>query len=282
MSNIDNTPKASNSNKRDLSSPEDLFAPKKNKYNFKSPDYSQLENVLEMSSPEAPLALDEEAVKSIASALKESIQAEVCSALNATVESIVKGVVDGLQLQINTLQKENEDLKSTNLALTTRIDVLELRADAAEQYSRRDNLRITGVSENKDENTDQIILDLSSSIDADLSLDEIAVSHRLGKPRSSGKPRDIIVKFASRRSRNKILKKRALLKTKGHPKTFVNEDLTKTRSELLYEARQLVKNKVILGAWTTDGTIIVKSNTESIHRIVSKRDLSQFYSYTVD
>ncbi|XP_060581807.1 uncharacterized protein LOC132738341 [Ruditapes philippinarum] len=234
-----------------------------------------------MSSPEAPLALDEETVKSIASALKETIQSEVCTMLNATVESIVKGVVDGLQLQINVLQKENEDLKATNLALSTRIDILELRADATEQYSRRDNLRITGISENKDENTDQIILDMSSSIGADLSLDEIAVSHRVGKPRSSGKPRDILVKFASRRSRDKLLKKRALLKSKGHTKTFVNEDLTKIRSELLYEARQLVKNKVILGAWTTDGIIIVKSSTETIYRILSKRDLSQFYSYTV-
>jgi hypothetical protein len=54
-------------------------------------------------------------------------------------------------------------------------------------------------------------------------------------------------------------------------KTFVNEDLTKIRSELLYEARQLVKIKVILGAWTTDGIIIVKSSKETIHRILSKR-----------
>jgi hypothetical protein len=85
---------------------------------------------------------------------------------------------------INTLQQENDDLKATNLALT-RTDVLELRADAADQYSRLDSLRITGTSENKDENTDQIILDMSSSIGTDLSLDEIALSHRFGYPRSS-------------------------------------------------------------------------------------------------
>jgi cell division protein FtsB len=75
--------------------------------------------------------------------------------------TIIKGVVDGFQLQINTLQKENEDFKSTNIALTTRIDLLEQRADAAEKYSHRDNLCINRVSENKDENFDKIILDMS-------------------------------------------------------------------------------------------------------------------------
>jgi hypothetical protein len=70
---------------------------------------------------------------------------------------------------------------------------------------------------------------MSWSIDADLSFDEIVVSNRLGKLRSYWKPRDILVKFASRRSREKNPQERALLKTKRHPKTIVNEDLTKTR-----------------------------------------------------
>ena len=285
MTSITNTPRASgSSSKRDLSSPEDLFEPKKNKYKCKTPDSSKLEQVVEMSTQETHLSLDEKAIKSIALALKESIQAEVCKMLNDTVESIVKGVVDGLQLQINSLQKENDELKSTNQTLSNKIEVLEMKADAAEQYSRRDNLRITGVTKNKGENTDQLILDLSAGIGADLSIDEIAVSHRVGKQKASGKPRDILVKFVSRRSRDKILKKCSLLKTNGYAQTYVNEDLTKVRPELLYEARQLVKSKTILGAWTTDGVIIVKKITngaESIHRILSKRDMSQFYSYTV-
>ncbi|XP_053376808.1 uncharacterized protein LOC128547720 [Mercenaria mercenaria] len=125
---------------------------------------------------------------------------------------------------------------------------------------------------------------MATAVGSDLSLQEIAVSHRVGKPRSSDKPRDILVKFISRRSRDKLLKKRSLLKSNGYEGIFVNEDLTKYRSELLFEAKQLVKRKHIIGAWSTDGTILVKVTKDkkvSVHRIHTKRDINRFLSYTV-
>ena len=47
----------------------------------------------------------------------------------------------------------------------------------------------------------------------------------------------------------------------------MNEDLTRARSRLLYQARQLKKAKKILDAWSVDGRILVKDKAEKIHLI---------------
>ena len=40
---------------------------------------------------------------------------------------------------------------------------------------------------------------------------------------------------------------------------WFNEDLTKTRSELLFRARKAKKQGQIEGVWTSDGTVLVKN-----------------------
>ncbi len=47
------------------------------------------------------------------------------------------------------------------------------------------------------------------------------------------------------------MKLRRNLRDCGHERVFVNEDLTRSRSELLFEARNLVKQHKIVGAWSS-------------------------------
>lgn len=286
------TPNISSTKKRDLSSPEDQNEVKKNRLGSNSSDNCDfiLPNITTdmyspTSQPPTSLSLDQTAITSIASALKGSIQSEVCDMLKSTIDSIVQGVVAGLQSQINKLQTENEKLKTVNANLAHRVDFLEFKADESEQYSRRDNLRITGIVEKEDDNTDHQVLDMAKAIGSTLSLRDIAVSHRLGKKRVNGKPRDIIVKFNSRRDRDMFYKNRVLLKTNGYEGKFVNEDLTQYRSGVLYEARQLVRQKKIVGAWSTNCKLfvkVIKDKKTSVHTVTCKRDLEPFLSYTIE
>ena len=66
------------------------------------------------------------------------------------------------------------------------------------------------------------------------------------------------------------------MKDKGHPGVFLNEDLTKSRMDLLYKARGKVKGTFLLGAWSSDGVILVKDNEGRVHRITSEGDLIDF------
>ena len=69
-----------------------------------------------------------------------------------------------------------------------------------------------------------------------------------------------------------------MLKDKGYSGFFINEDLTKLRSNLLYKARGLVKERRLLGAWTSNGTVLIWDNDECIHRVTKDADLSLFVS----
>lgn len=87
------------------------------------------------------------------------------------------------------------------------------------------------------------------------------------------KPRDILVKFVSYRSRAKLLHNKKNLKGSEFERVYLNDDLTRTRSFIFQQARQLVKARSAKGAWTTDGTIIILDNNNIRHRIESKKDL---------
>ena len=97
--------------------------------------------------------------------------------------------------------------------------------DHTEQYSRRNSLRISGLKEN----TDVIV-----TIGCDLHLDEIDKTHRVGKPDPARtRHREILVKFVLYRARHKLYKMRKNLKDNGYDGVFLNEDLTKTRSNVI-------------------------------------------------
>ncbi|XP_060575908.1 uncharacterized protein LOC132733306 [Ruditapes philippinarum] len=122
---------------------------------------------------------------------------------------------------------------------------------------------------------------MANTIGSNLALDEIDRSHRVGTPKAhETRPRDIIVKFVSYRARQKLYSKRASLKSKGYKNSYINEDLTKKRSSLLFEARQLVKHKSILSTWSSDGTILAKDKFNQVHVINSEEDLAHIKTHT--
>ena len=162
-----------------------------------------------------------------------------------------------LQDRITSLEKSNKDLQDTYVSLTTRVAVLEAQADQAEQYSRRNCLCISGIPETPDENTDNIVQAIANDIVSDIRLQDIDRSHRIGNPKKKrSTQREIIVKFSTYRARANFHKQRTLMKERGHEGEFINKDLTRKRSEYLFEARKLFKSKKLKGAWSSDGTIL--------------------------
>ena len=184
------------------------------------------------------------------------------------IRPIVDGVLQGLKDTVETLQKENLDLKSM-------VEKLEAKLDAAEQYSRRNCLRIAGVQENTTEDTDAYVMELSRAIDAEVTLDDIERSHRVG-PVRVGQRHDIIVNFVSYRSRGKLYGARIKTKTSGYEGVFINEDLTKPRNKILLKACKMVKEKHLNSAWSSDGTILVRDKDDEKHRIMCESDLAKF------
>lgn len=201
--------------------------------------------------------------------LKDTFRGEIV----AMVDSVVQGVLKGLIDRIASLEVKNKTLETENNSLRAQISGLEKKAEQAEQYSRSNNLRISGCPETNAESTDEIVLKMAADIGTDLRIDEIDRGVGRFDP-SRSRPREIIVKFTSYRARQKILKMRSALKDNGYVGVFLNEDLTKHRSEVLYEARKAVKSDTVKGAWSSDGNILIRDHNDKIHRVYSLNDIT--------
>ena len=286
---IENTPVTQNPKKRELTSPEFDIEYKKNKTVSETSGTSVTRTSVTVSTmasdpvevmdthgipPAGPtITIPPSEMLKLSELLKATFRTEIVS----LVDNIVKCVLKGLQERITSLDESNKDLQDTNKSLTARVAVIESQADQAEQYSRRNCLRISGVTETPGENTDNIVLSMASDIESDIRLQDIDRSHRIGNPKKKrSKPREIIVKFSTYRARANFYKQRTLMKVRGYEGKFINEDITKKRSEYLYEARKLFKPNNLKGAWSSNGTILVKDNGDAVHGIMSLNDLIPF------
>lgn len=181
-------------------------------------------------------------------------------------DKIVQCLMPSLEDQItNILQPLKEtanDLKSSLKTMQTNYDKLEDRYDDLEQYSRRQSVRIAGVGEIDNENTDDLVVSFAKDVlDIDLEHVEIDRSHRVGKASQKKPVRDIIVRFVSYKSRRKVLKAKRNMFTynqQNNTRYQINEDLTKKRSFLAFQARQLKRKGHIDDTWTFDGKIFIK------------------------
>lgn len=295
------TPKLQGSKKRELTSPEfDDSEYKKNRLNStsseseisdlnestctlppasaaKSKDTPNMASEMDIVSQEPVstphIMIPPSEMAKLAQMIKDTYRGEI----ESMIDSIVKGVVSGLTEKIKSLEEANADLQQKNELLLSKISALESQADHSEQYSRRNCLRISGVPEQNEENTDTIVLQIATDIGSTIQLSDIDRSHRVGNVnRARTRPRDIIIKLATYRARLDLYKRRTSLKQSGHAGVFINEDLTRKRSNMLFHARRLLKAQRLKGAWSSDGTVLVKDNDNKVHRVASLSDLVPF------
>ena len=177
--------------------------------------------------------------------------------------------------RIATLEANLQNVAKEKLALES--DLHELR-----QYTRRNALHIYNPNwaepppptpGQQGEDTDGLILNLAQQLGVRLEPWEIGRSHRVGKPRSNGPPRPIIVKFISYNVRHRVFEARKRLKdTPALRLVYMNEDLTKENSALAYEARQLNRQGLIADTFTRDGRILVKRFANQRPKVIRDMD----------
>ena len=226
---------------------------------------------------ETKIELNDMQILKIADVLKDTFESQ----LSSMVSVIVSKVTEGMQAQLSSLKAENNLLRDRVSQLEGRVHTLELAEDDAAQYSRRNCLCVSGLEEKENEDTEAVITKLFRQMDVNISIDEIDRCHRLGRKRSQPdtkkRPREIIIKFATYRARQKLYKKRTSLRSsRDTSNVYVNEHLTKKRGEIYYNARLLVRNNRARKAWTSDGSIFIEDLRGKIHRCESLGFLDQF------
>ena len=155
-----------------------------------------------------------------------------------------------------------EALEEATLPLQKRIETLEaellkvtVKANQNEQYSRKYNLRLVGLSEEEGENCTDKVVDFCKAEKLGVNVDkgEIDRAHRLG-PKTSNKNRPLIIKFKSFNAKVTICSQRKKLKGTNF---YINEDLTKFNMTLFKFGR--IRCSRIKSVWSSDGKILVRN-----------------------
>jgi hypothetical protein len=126
--------------------------------------------------------------------LKLAIKDEIESMITVQVET-----------KLAPLKQEMWKLREENIGLKKELSEISSKQDRVEQYGRKYNARIGNHPYDKDENTDYIARTVASRPGVVIEPNEIDVSPRTGKA-NDDKPREIIVKFCSVKSKSKFMK----------------------------------------------------------------------------
>ena len=183
-----------------------------------------------------------------------------------------------------SLQDSMQQLTKAVTTLTSELESSKDRCDELEQYSRRNNIRISGIPEDPAASTESLVCNvLNSYVDNPILPSEIDRCHRIFKPvagDTTPKPKDIIVKFVSHKTKAAVVTKQPMVKLRDDNKQkppnariYVSEDLTRVRSRILYRTRKLKKQQQIKDTYTRDGRIIIKTLSDRFLNIVSEKEL---------
>lgn len=216
-----------------------------------------------------------------------SVAEAIGAAVKRQVDTIADEVVKRLDARMKSFQAQLEAKDERIVALESDVTKLKNLLDDQEQYSRRESLRFSGIAESiNGEDTDQLVLDLVNKemkLVPPLERDDIARSHRSGdKDKAQDGRRAILARFATYRIRDRVIRARRNLKTynikakrEDRPRVFINEDLTKQRMDILYQARQFKKQDKIKDTWSWDGIIRIQARNNRVHAITKMANLTK-------
>ena len=227
------------------------------------------------------------------------------------VVTALQNTMENMQQTIYNLRDQLKAKDNVIASLQKDVSTLEARTEEVEQYSRRGAIRVFGVPENTPNTTDEVLLDIFNNkmkLDPPLSIEDIEVSHRVGRLQSirtettvpegsdgngggdgrnsamaasTVKPRAIIAKLLSRRTKTRIMDNRKKLKQyyQSNPGTYpiyVSDDLTKKNANLAFQARRLKTLKHISDTFVTNSKVFIKDNHGHIKQITSQMDIDRY------
>ena len=224
------------------------------------------------------------------------LSASLMSSINDTVRTAVQDAVKPLQEQvtdltdrvnradhkISSLTQENDDLKERVRELEVNVVDLDNRCinldcglEQLEQYGRRNSLRFHNVPlESESADTDDAIANLcTEKLGVTITADDICRSHRIGRANRFGSYQ-VICRFRNWKLKNKVFtNKRKLKDNEDH--TFITEDLTKYRQEIVSEMLKAKRAGKIHAFWSTDGRLFMKVTESGFkHRVDSIDELN--------
>ena len=189
----------------------------------------------------------------------------------------------------DTLRKDIDEVKIENVALKARVGVLEERISAmkkdeqekSEQYSKRNNLVISGVPFRQEEDVKILVIKIAEKCSMVFEKWDILAAHRLQARKNGDVP--IIVKFHTKKSKEELMSRAKknnltaeLFGGKREDKLYFNEHLTVSKTLLFKQARDLKEEKYgFKFVWVRNGNVMARRNEgDRFEMVKNVQDLS--------
>ena len=217
----------------------------------------------------------------------QALSGAILPLIKQSIREIITEQLDQFNLRYSEVKKEQEkqlqnirDLESENRELRKRVDVLDCESRATSlvirglpetSYAEKltgegvENVSCAHVTESRTPSAPShavstersVILLCNEDLGLNISAKDIELVYRMRSNRPDSH-RPVHVRFTSRKVRDAVFDRRRLLKGKREGKIFISENLTKSASELFFEARKLQRERQIYGCWTAGGAVFVK------------------------
>lgn len=186
----------------------------------------------------------------------------------------LKKLFSNTTAELKSLRDENKVLREGLATCASRVKYLEEENSKQQQWVRLQNLEITGIPEHKDENTEDIVLNVSQHIGVNIQSTDIEFAHRIQPRRatSASRARPIIVRLKQRTVKDKIMaaaRKHRNISARDiglgveSQKIYINEHLTKDNKMLLTSCKQKAKELNYKYIWTKNCRVFVRKNETS-------------------
>lgn len=177
--------------------------------------------------------------------------------------------VDDLTKDNKTLKEEIVDLKkeiTMKTEVEDKLQTLKDRIDYQEDYSRRNNLRFSGLEENVNESWEETQAKIRRLLQNQFKLESVPIerAHRVG-PRNilqGSRPRTVVARFNSFNDRQLILRNSQKLKGTN---IFISEDLCESSMELRRAQLPALKQAKASGkvAYFSHTKLIIRDRSEA-------------------
>ncbi|XP_054260399.1 uncharacterized protein LOC128985051 [Macrosteles quadrilineatus] len=192
-------------------------------------------------------------------------------------------LMKNIKEELASMKKENEHLRSDNAALNKEVTSLKSKVRALEQYSRKNNVEVSGIPETPNEDVMSLVKDVGTALGVEIQEGDISVAHRVPSYKKD-RPPPLIIQFSRRVTRDTLLHEfrdrkklnaRQINPAFPEKSVYVNEHLAPENKLFLKDMKTKCKDIGYQYAWCRDGKFFVrKCENDRCIRIESCEDLN--------
>ena len=169
-----------------------------------------------------------------------------------------------LRNDIGYLEEENKKLREASTMIDHNVEFERENYDHM-QYTRRNNVEISGIPEIFDNTLEDKVIDICNSLEIPIDKKDIESCHRMFQKPEIKHPKKTIVRFTNRRIAEQLKEKSKLPKeiseSLGFPNNndvYLSDNLCNYYKNLWYYAKKLQKEKQAKFVWTKNGIIRIR------------------------